>query len=326
MMNSDKNMAENVSRTSYGKPPAPDAPRPIVLCADDYALAPGVSDGIRALLAAGRLSATSCMTVTRHWPEEASHLGPLAASVDLGLHLTLTDLAPLGPMPHLAPDGRLPSLRRLITAAFHRRLLAESVRREIGLELRRQLMAFVAAMGRPPDFIDGHQHVHVLSGIREEVVALFEDGALPAGTGLRVPWEARAAIWRRGVARARALTLSTLSAGLRRRARETGLPANDSFRGMRQFRREEDYPALFRRFLTGAGERPLIMCHPGHVDDALRRVDPVTDCRAQEFAYFASATFAIDLAAAGRRLARVREWHANEQPSPSGRAAMARPS
>ncbi|HVT56350.1 MAG TPA: ChbG/HpnK family deacetylase, partial [Xanthobacteraceae bacterium] len=35
--------------------------RRIVLCADDYALSPGVSAGIRELLAAGRLNATSVM-------------------------------------------------------------------------------------------------------------------------------------------------------------------------------------------------------------------------------------------------------------------------
>ena len=34
------------------------------------------------------------------------------------------------------------------------------------------------------------------------------------------------------------------------------------------------------------------MCHPGEVDDELRRLDPLTDLRAREYAYFAGDEFA----------------------------------
>ncbi len=57
--------------------------RPI-LCADDYGLAPGVSRAIARLLAAGRLSATSCITVTRFWPEQAAALRPFADTAEIG--------------------------------------------------------------------------------------------------------------------------------------------------------------------------------------------------------------------------------------------------
>ena len=61
---------------------------------------------------------------------------------------------------------------------------------------------------------------------------------------------------------------------------------------------------MFPRFLDGAGRRPLVMCHPGFADAALRALDPVTDHREREYQYFASERFVEDLAAAGRRLAR----------------------
>ena len=38
-------------------------PRRIILCADDYGIAPGVNDAIRDLVARGRLNATSVMVV-----------------------------------------------------------------------------------------------------------------------------------------------------------------------------------------------------------------------------------------------------------------------
>ena len=50
---------------------------PFILCADDYGLAPGVGRAIRNLIERGRLSATSCMTAGRFWPEEARLLQPL---------------------------------------------------------------------------------------------------------------------------------------------------------------------------------------------------------------------------------------------------------
>ena len=307
-------MAENTARTLYGKRPENEGTA-VLLCADDYALAPGVSTAIRDLVARGRLSATSCMTLFPRWPEEAARLAPLAERADVGLHLTLTDHPPLAPMRNLAPEGRLPSLGWLVRAALARRFVAGPARHEIRAEVRRQLAAFEAAMGRPPDLIDGHQHVHVLPGVRDEVLALFAEGLVPATTLLRVPWEPPVAIWRRGVARARALAIGALSLGLKTNVRARGLMTNDGFRGVRDFRPEEDYRELFRRFVARAGARPMIMCHPGHVDAELARPDPVTACRAGEFAYLASDAFVADMAAAGRRLARAREWRLDEPPA-----------
>ena len=99
-------------------PPRP-APTPFILCADDYGFSPGVSSAIRDLIDRGRLSATSCMTMSPFWPDHASWLKPYADQVDVGLHLTLTDHRPLGPMPRTAPAGRLPPLPVLMRKALH---------------------------------------------------------------------------------------------------------------------------------------------------------------------------------------------------------------
>src|SRR5690606_28678950 len=63
----------------------------LVVCADDYALTPGVSRAIRELIAARRISATSVMTVCPYWTEEGPALAAVADEADVGLHLTLTD-------------------------------------------------------------------------------------------------------------------------------------------------------------------------------------------------------------------------------------------
>jgi predicted glycoside hydrolase/deacetylase ChbG (UPF0249 family) len=84
------------------------------------------------------------------------------------------------------------------------------------------------------------------------------------------------------------------------------MPANDSFSGIHGFTGRVPYGTLFRRFLLGRGKRPLIMCHPGHVDPALGAIDPVTDQREAEWQYFNSDAFLQDLDRAGVELGRFR--------------------
>ncbi|MDE2277411.1 MAG: ChbG/HpnK family deacetylase, partial [Burkholderiales bacterium] len=48
--------------------------RTLALCADDYGLAPAIDHGILGLLAAGRLSALSCLVNGAAWPAAARPL------------------------------------------------------------------------------------------------------------------------------------------------------------------------------------------------------------------------------------------------------------
>lgn len=264
----------------------------VTLCADDYALNESVSCGILQLAEAGRLSAISCMSVSHHWPEHARWLEPLRGRVDIGLHLTLTGHAPLGPMPRLAPGSALPALGRILADGVRHRLPAA----EIAAELERQMERFIEWTGHVPDFIDGHQHVHLLPGVRETVLELWQHHLQPAGGYVRSCHEPLGAILRRGVEPAKAIVISMLSQRLTRMMKQRGIPINDSFRGVHDFSGRVTPQQLFPSFLRGAGERPLVMCHPGlrgASEDLLR------DWRPQEQSYFASERFMEDLAEAG---------------------------
>jgi predicted glycoside hydrolase/deacetylase ChbG (UPF0249 family) len=284
-------------------PPPPGLPAglpaslPVILCADDYGLAPGVSAAIRDLAARGRLSATSCMTVCPFWPDEAQRLKPLADTIDIGLHLTLTDQAPLGPMPRLVPAGRLPPLGRLMGLALARRLDPG----EVAAEVERQIAAFTAAFGRPPDFIDGHQHVHQLPIVREAVVDAL--GRLP-GAWVRLCGEPAGAIVGRGVAVAKTMLIAGLGGGLARMARAAGIPANTSFRGVYDFSGRQPFATLLTRFVACPGARTLVMVHPGWPDAALRQADPLVDQRQVEYDTLGGAGLPEILAATGTRIAR----------------------
>lgn len=267
-------------------------PISVVLCADDYAIAPGVSRAILDLIDRGRLTATSCMAVTPFWPEHAEWLRPRIGKADIGLHFTLTAAAPLSSMPHLAPDGRLPGLGRLLALAQLRRL----DRTEIAGEFDRQLSRFIDILGRPPDYIDGHLHVHQLPVVRDIVVDRLR--SLP-GAYLRVCDEPVGAILRRRVAVRRALVISVLGRGLRRLASAARIPSNRHFAGVRDFDETAPYRDLMRAFLREAPPGLLIMCHAGIADADLAAADRVTTQRDEEYRYLASDDFAADLAAAG---------------------------
>lgn len=282
--------------------------RPLVLCADDFALAPGVDEGIVCLAEAGRLSAISCMAVKADWPHAARRLEALSDRCDIGLHLTLTDQPPLGPMPQLASGGVLPPLSRLFAAAFAGRLSRGDAAAEVKAEMVRQWDAFVQARGRLPDFVDGHQHVHLLPGVRSVVLDQVMRSPLGERPWLRSCWEPPARVLARRIATGKALLLAALSLPLRRAAALVRLPTNTSFRGVHGFAAKADYAAMFPHFLKGRSRRPLIMCHPGLVDDRLRAVDAVVEPRQDEYAYFSSDRFPDDLAEAGLRIARFRDF------------------
>lgn len=265
----------------------------------------GVSDAIEELVARKRLSATGAMTGLPAWRRRGAGLRRLVAEhpADIGLHLTLTDQRPLTRAAGLAVDAHLPAIGRLMRGAFARTLPLEAVREE----LRAQLDAFEDVWGGPPDFIDGHQHVHILPGVRGVVIEEMARRYEGTGIWLRSCHEPVAQVRARGVGFGKALTIGTLGLGLGVHAARFGIPTNDSFRGLYDFSERLAYGEVFARSLAGPGDRILVHCHPGHVDDELRALDPLLEPREREFAYLASPECGKALEAAGMQPGRFRE-------------------
>jgi predicted glycoside hydrolase/deacetylase ChbG (UPF0249 family) len=275
------------------------ATRHIWLCADDYGLAPGVNAAIRELILRGRLNATSVMMAAPHCgPDDATALDALNSGktrAALGLHVTLT--GPLKPMsPDFAPlrQGAFLPVNDMLKRASARRLEAEP----LVIEIATQLRAFMEAFGRLPDFIDGHQHVHLFPQVRNAF--------------LKVVAETAPTVWVRQCGRARphkrlhdhkSLVLDMLSLAFRRQAKRHGIATNPAFAGAYAFTAKAKYERIFPRFLDGLPDGGLVMCHPGFVDAELERLDPLTTLREHEFAYFNSDEFPQVLAKHGVALA-----------------------
>lgn len=276
---------------------------PLVLCADDYAMTPGVTAGIRTLLEMEALSATGAMTNRPHWREAAGALAAFRGKADLGLHFNLTCGEPLTSMPRLAPGGELPKLPVILKAG----LLGTLPQAEIEAELSAQIDAFEQATGFAPDFIDGHQHVHVLPGVRRALLAVLARLFPGQKPYLRDPADRFGAIRARGRHAAKAMLLAGLAGPFGAKMRAEGFKTNAGFAGYSAFNPSDDYAADFATYLISPGAAHLVMCHPGHVDEALLRLDPATESRAAELTFFASSAFRDSLAAAGMQLARFAE-------------------
>lgn len=239
----------------------------------------GVSRSIVELAEAGRLSATSAMTTSPHWPSHATWIARVRNHVAVGLHLNLTLGQPLGSMAKLAPARRLPGIADVTSLALRGGL----DRDEIATEIDRQITAFEAEIGLAPDHIDGHQHVHALPVVRDAFadVLVRRYGQSAIRPLVRDPADKPSRIVRRGRSVTKALALSWLSRGFGRRMRELGFPVNDGFSGITDFH-PGGADADFGAGLRSAGPRHMVMCHPGFVDDELTRLDPVTTRRRHE--------------------------------------------
>ncbi|MFY8112947.1 MAG: ChbG/HpnK family deacetylase [Rhabdaerophilum sp.] len=274
---------------------------PLVLCADDYAMTPAVSRGILALLETGRITATGAMTNRPSWPEAAPALRAFAGKADLGVHLSLTCGEALTAGEGWTASRAQPKLPALLARAVAGALPLDAIMREI----EAQLDAFEQAMGMCPDFIDGHQHVHALPGIRRALLAVLARRYPGREPWIRDPGDRLAAIRARGRFARKARLLALLAGPFGRRMAEAGFRLNQGFAGYSAFDPAGDYGGDFASYLVAPGPAHLVMCHPGEVDDALRTLDPATESRLTELAFFRSDRFSETCAAAGMRLARM---------------------
>jgi predicted glycoside hydrolase/deacetylase ChbG (UPF0249 family) len=219
--------------------------RRISICLDDFGHHSGVNQAALALARAGRVQALSAMVGAPAWGAGAQALrAGGAGEAEVGLHLDLTEHP-------LHPALRLP-LPQLVARAYLGQLDAAALRAEI----RAQLDAFEHHLGRPPAYVDGHQHVHQLPVVRgllvDEVVRRYPVGTL---------WlRATHAGMRRDV---KSQVIAALGArGLAALAHRAGLPQNGRLLGVYGFTGgPEQYRERLAHWLQVARDGDLLMCH-----------------------------------------------------------------
>lgn len=251
------------------------------VCIDDFGLYAGINAATLRLLDMQRVSAISCLVEGEAWKTGAAALHGVDA--DIGLHLNLTE-----PCKQSVVSDTLP---RLITRAYLRRL--DTARVQAAIE--RQLDGFELALGRPPDFVDGHQHVHQLPIVREQLLRVLTQRYVSR------PWirytasRLRVSPWHWSNSAFKAWTIAGLgSHSLARQAHALGFPMNRRFLGVYGFQGgTAGFASHVSQWLDAAQDGDLLMCHPSLGVEA---GDPIRDARPFEFSVLSSPAFAAHLA------------------------------
>ncbi len=261
-----------------------------VVCADDFALDRGSIEATLALIDRGKVNATSVLVDSPHWSAAANELKSVAHRADIGLHLNLTEALDAG-----AATWRLPSL------------LAQSMLRlvprwRVRNHIERQLDAFASEMGRTPDFIDGHQHVHQLPVVRDLLMECL------------VALEAKAPPWVRicqpppAVSDNKARLIGLLGAqATLYAARGAGLATNLWLVGVYGFDLKRDaYLARVRKWLEAGPDGTVFMCHPS---TKVSSKDPIGAARRMELGVLVGEPYGHAMAAARITLTRGSEMY-----------------
>ena len=224
--------------------------RRLIVNADDLGYTPGVTSGIFAAHQRGLVTSTTLM-VSR--PAAAAAAAELYQYPDLGvgLHVTLTGsnepVLPAGDVGSLLDDeGRLPRYPDVFPDG------AEPS--EVLAEVRAQLDRFEELTGRLPTHLDSHHHSHCVPVVLDAVVTVALENDLPVRSS---------------------------DATVGERLRREGIPTTDTF--IVSFIEEgvtrEHLLAILDGLQEGVTE---LMCHPAHIDEALRRDSSYVDARARE--------------------------------------------
>jgi len=257
-----------------------------IVCADDFAIDSGAVDGIVDLIARGHITATSALVGSPLWRAAAGMLptgvgrsaGMAPRRADIGLHLNLTH-AFAAQATAVWPLGEL--ILRCALGAISRAALRAAI--------EHQLDAFENEMGRRPDYVDGHQHVHQFAVVREELIAALlrrYPSDPPWLRSTRPPSTVRD-FKARGIAALGDRRLRDLAAAAH-------LRTSAYLVGVYDFRADrESYWHRLSHWVRGGPDGTVLMCHP-----SLRTEhgDAIAAARAMEYAALGSEDFRTVLA------------------------------
>lgn len=260
------------------------ATKKIILSADDYGQNPEISAAILVLAKKKRLSAVSCMVNNRHWDK---HMDDLKQTpVQIGLHLNFTHGAPLSNLWQESLGNQFPNLIYMLKLCYGFKV-SEAL---FYAEIKAQIIAFQKAVGRLPDFIDGHQHAHQLPKIRDALIQVLHDMNCPSW--VRVTYYQFSQCF----TSIKAFALFFLGGGkLTKLLDNLGIRRNQSFAGDYNFKIHQDYRNIFLNALKKSASGGLIMCHPGLASQD--KSDLIREARLKEYMYLSSPYFIADLKA-----------------------------
>jgi predicted glycoside hydrolase/deacetylase ChbG (UPF0249 family) len=135
--------------------------RSLIVNADDFGMTSGINAGVIQAHRHGIVTSASLM-VKQAKAREAAALAAAQERLGLGLHIDLTEWEPV--------DG-------VLRQSYARVDLDDSA--QVAREIEEQLDLFVKLVGRQPDHLDSHQHVHLEGHARNVSLRIARDLGVP---------------------------------------------------------------------------------------------------------------------------------------------------
>ena len=287
-----------------------DSRRRLIVNADGFGFTPGVNRGIERAVAEGVVRSTSCVV---NFPEIEELPGFVSRwpHVSVGIHFNLSVGRPVTDASRVRTlvdgDGNFWG------AELPRRLLSRTVSRE---DIRRELHAQVRRMldlGTLPSHWDGHQNMHLYPPFFQDAIAVAAEHAIAR---MRAPNRHLVPARHNGGSRTRALAryyaahprrvvTHTYAHALGALARRRGMRMADrlvspAYLGANEKWVLDTWLYVIESLPAGTSE---IYCHPGYVDDALRRRATYVDERELEVVVLTAPQLEGKVRAAGVTLA-----------------------
>ncbi len=218
-------------------------------------------------------------------PRGASFVNDAPALAELaiqtGLHLNLTEQQ---------PGSRF---CRPLTGLIRQCYLRRVDRSMIQDEIEEQCDGFERLLGKRPDYVDGHQHVHQLPVVREVLLQVLQrryGPALPWLRSTRAPRDIR--LLRDGF---KATLIETLGARpLQRAAKKAGFQTSRHLLGVYDFSGDKrQYLDRLDTWISMASPADVLVCHPA---SGVNAGDPLGHQREVEFAALADRSLTALLA------------------------------
>lgn len=250
----------------------------LLINADDFAQSEAIDAAIINLANRKIISSTSALVLSPRWPQSAKLLANLP--IQVGLHLDLTS-------DFTKPFDCHYQLPKLIFLAYSRQLNIQALQKAIEL----QWNAFVNALGRPPDFIDGHQHIHQLPMVRDALFSII----------VKKSWGLQPKNWLRSchTRHYRGLKASIISLlgaqSFRQKAQQLAINTNSDFAGAYHFDANANLKEIWANWLSNLhGQNPVIMCHvatDAELEAADNNSDTIYNARVNEYKWLMSDDF-----------------------------------
>jgi hypothetical protein len=217
----------------------------MTICADDFGMTADINRATAELARSGKIDAVSCMVNAPFFTADAlAELG----SVKSGLHFTLAETPA--------------EFRALVARTYTRQLKRQGIINELAAQYDR----FEEIAGKRPEFIDGHLHVQQLPVIRDALIEFIQNRCADNPPHVR-----NAAMLLRQYS-LKSFFIAAPGRVLKRKLLKAGIPTNDGFGGIYNYRDFMRYPRHLEKFLRTVPDTGIIMVHPG-LNEPWRRAE-----------------------------------------------------